>query len=145
MGTNLSQNEQNFDYIWIDSNINNYENYGYSKYLLNISSKAAFFLKVDDAINFFLKIKFRIAFIIVSGSLFPEFINKLKRIIGEISAVPKIIIFTSEQTKFKIESMNLINDSFYNKGGIALNFTEVLSFLNINIIKQEVNLIRSRR
>ena len=145
MGTNLSQNEQNFDYIWIDSNINNYENYGYSKYLLNISSKTAFFLKVDDAINFFLKIKFRIAFIIVSGSLFPEFINKLKRKIGEISAVPKIIIFTSEQTKFKIESMNLINDSFYNKGGIALNFTEVLSFLNINFIKQEVNLIRSRR
>ena len=53
MGNNLSQNEQNFDYIWIDSNINNYENYGYSKYLLNISSKTAFFLKVDDAIDFF--------------------------------------------------------------------------------------------
>ena len=111
-----SSTQENYDYIWIDSNINNEENLEYSKELLKKYPNIALFTKVEDALNIFKKIKFHITFIIVSGSLFLEFIEKLKGIISEISAVPKIIIFTSESTKTKIENFQAINDSFYNNG-----------------------------
>ena len=76
--------------------------------------------------------------IIISGSLFPEFIRKLKDLELEISSVPKIIIFTSESRKSKIQAMSIINDSFYNIGGFALSIEEVKSFLNNNIINKEI-------
>ena len=68
-----------------------------------------------------------ITYIIVSGSLFAEFTKKLDKVINEISAVPKIIIFTSETTKRKIETMDIINNSFYNNGGLVIDFCKVLS------------------
>ena len=76
--------------------------------------------------------------IIVSGSLFPDFIKKLQDLEHKISSVPKIIIFTSESRKSKIQAMSLINDSFYNIGGFALNFEEVKSFLKKNIMNKEI-------
>ena len=145
MGCTSVQNKIDNDCIWIDSNINNEENSKYSKDLLRKYSNIKLFTKVENALNFFKNIKFRIAFIIVSGSLFPKFIAKLKDMIYEISSVPKIIIFTSESTKPKIEEMPLINDSFYNKGGLALSFKEVKSFLNNNLISKKLNFIRPLR
>ena len=140
-----NEQEQEFDYIWIDSNINNPENSLYSKELIKIYPNIALFQKIEDALEFFIKIKFRITCIIISGSLFPEFIIKLKGMEYKISSVPKIIIFTSESTKSKIKSMNEINDSFYNNGGFALNFEKVLSFLKNNIIYKELNFKRNLR
>ncbi len=140
-----SPTQENYDYIWIDSNINNEENLEYSKELLKKYPNIALFTKVEDALNIFKKIKFHITFIIVSGSLFLEFIEKLKGIISEISAVPKIIIFTSESTKTKIENFQAINDSFYNNGGLVLNFKEVQSFLNNNITTKKLNFSRRLR
>ena len=61
---------ENYDYIWIDSNINNEENSEYSKDLIKQYPKIALFTQVEEALNFFKKIKFSITFIIVSGSLF---------------------------------------------------------------------------
>ena len=142
MGCDAIPNEQIYDYIWIDSNINNTENYEYSRDLLTKYRNTKLFSEIEEAIVFFIQIKFRIAFIIISGSLFPEFITKLKGIINEITAVPKIIIFTSESTKPNIENMPIINDSFFNKGGIVLSFNDVLSFLKKNIIKKELNIDR---
>ena len=141
MGSSSDQKEESYDYIWIDSNINNEENSEYSKELRKKYPKIALFTKVEEALNFFKQIKFRITFIIISGSLFPDFISKLKGIIHGISSVPKIIIFTSETTKPKIEKLSIINDSFYNKGGYVLSFEEVQSFLNNNLISQKLNFI----
>ena len=136
----VEKNEQelNFDYIWIDSNINNPENSEYSKKLLEIYPNIALFQNIDNSLAFFTKIKFRITCIIISGSLFPEFILKLKGMVYKISSVPKIIIFSSKNTKTKIESMSVINDSFYNSGGLTINFEQILSFLKNNIINKEL-------
>ena len=98
-----SSTQENYDYIWIDSNINNEENLEYSKELLKKYPNIALFTKVEDALNIFKKIKFHITFIIVSGSLFLEFIEKLKGIISEISAVPKIIIFNQNRRRQKLK------------------------------------------
>ena len=135
----LKSEEQKYDYIWIDSNIKNEENLVYSYNLLKKYPNIALFQEVEKALKFFIRIKFHITCIIVSGSLFPEFLYKLKKMVHRISSVPKIIIFTSESTKPKIETMSIINDSFYNNGGIVLNFEEVLSFLKNNIMKIKLN------
>ena len=135
---NSLKNPNYYDYIWIDSDINNQENSGYSEELLKTYTNIAFFRRVNDALKFFTKIKFKMISIIVSGSLFPEFIKKLQDLEHKISSVPKIIIFTSESRKSKIQAMSLINDSFYNIGGFALNFEEVKSFLKKNIMNKEI-------
>ena len=135
---NSLKNPNYYDYIWIDSDINNQENSGYSEELLKTYTNIAFFRRVNDALKFFTKIKFKMISIIVSGSLFPDFIKKLQDLEHKISSVPKIIIFTSESRKSKIQAMSLINDSFYNIGGFALNFEEVKSFLKKNIMNKEI-------
>ena len=141
---NEVKNEEYF-YIWIDSNINNSENSQYSSYLIKKYPNMAFFTKVRDAIEYLINIKFHITYIIVSGSLFELFIYELDNVINIISGVPKIIIFTSETSKSKIEKMAKINDSFYNKGGIVLDFEEVVSFLNQKFFDKELNFIRRLR
>ena len=130
MGTSKSTNKsvenwKNYEYIWVDSNINNLENSAYSRELVKKYPNIVLCQNVEDAKIYFEKIKFRIIYIIVSGSLFVDFISQLKKLENNILTAPKIIIFTSESTKPKIEKMSIINDSFYNIGGLVLNFEEV--------------------
>ena len=143
--TNSVENWKDYDYIWVDSNINNIENSAYSRYLVKIYPNIVLFNNIEDAIIYFKTIKFRITYIIVSGSLFVEFIYKLKKVIHQISSSPKIIIFTSESSKPIIEETNIINHSFNNIGGLVINFEEVLSFLNKNFFLKELNFIRPLR
>ena len=84
-------------------------------------------------------------YIIISGSLFTDYISELKNIENKILASPRVIIFTSNSTKEKIKNMKEINDSFYNIGGLAITFDEVQSFLSKNIFGKELNLIRGLR
>ena len=129
-------------YIWIDSNIKNKENSEYSRELKTKYPNIALFKNIKDALIYFSKIKFSLTFMIVSGSLFPEFISSLKNVENKILTAPKILIFTSETTKPKIEKMDEINDSFYDIGGLVISFKEVLSFLNKNFFGKELNFIR---
>ena len=150
MGTSKSTNKsvenwKNYEYIWVDSNINNPEKIRYFICLKRKYPNICVFKGVDEAINYFLKIKFHITYIIVSGSLFKEFTLKLKSNINEISSLPKHIAFTSELIKNQIIKMDIINDSFYNIGGLVTKFENVLSFLNKNSFVQELNFIRPLR
>ena len=132
-------------YIWIDSKIKNSENFEYSKELRKKYPNITLFENLENGIKYLLKIKFKITFIIVSGSFFPEFISSLKKIENKILTVPRIIIFTSELTKQKIETMEKINHSFYDIGGLTISFDEILSFLNKSIFGKELNIIRPLR
>ena len=121
--------KKNIDYIWVDSNIGNSENSEYVKKLSKKYDNISTFPNVKDALTCLQKIKFNLTYVIVSGSLFDKFISILKDIENTISKVPKIIIFTSEETKQKIQTMKEINDSFYNIGGLVVTFEDVKSFL----------------
>ena len=66
------------------------------------------FYKREDAIKYLVKVKFRIIYIIISGSLFSEFISQLKDVIYEISVILKIIIFTSKSTKLFCQFLYLL-------------------------------------
>ena len=77
--------------------------------------------------------------IIISGSLYTEFIEKFEEILTEIFIIPKIIIFASNKEKF-LENNKKYNDkyySFYNLGGIHTSFDEIKNFLLKPINKRD--------
>ena len=85
--------------IWIDKNINNKENTDY----INQLEEEMEFLKIKpikenkEAINHLKDIKHKKVIIIVSGSLYSEFVNSFKENINDMFLVPKIIVFTSSK------------------------------------------------
>jgi len=114
------------------SNVDNKENTYYTKELKKIkNTKIDCFKNVMDALTLIKKIKFSETNIIISGSLYSEFIENFEENLKNIFIIPKIIIFTSNIGKF-IENNNNYNDnkiSFYNLGGIHIFFNEVKNFL----------------
>ena len=87
--------------IWIDQNIHNEENQRYVEDLEELDNKKIIqYQKVSDAIEYMKSILFEETKIIVSGRLFDEFINTLKKNINDICFAPKIIVFTTKEKKF---------------------------------------------
>ena len=149
MGTNneiesLKKDENSF-YIWIDSNIYSKENSEYANILKKFYKNLKLYTNIEDAIKFIKNINYQLTYIIISGSLFLEYISKFKNIQNYISIAPKLIIFTSIMTKEKIQKLDEINNPFYNIGGIAVSFEEIKMFLNKNIFGRELNFVRVLR
>ena len=140
----LEKNEDNY-YIWIDSNVKNEENSDYAKILSKLYKNLSLFTNVKDALMYLQTIKFKLTYIIISGSLFLEYIYLFKNIENNISTAPKLIIFTSESTKEKLKYEKEIKNSFYNIGGLAIYFEEVEAFLNKNIFGKELDFVRPLR
>ena len=124
--------------IWIEPNVDNEENTHYLKELKNIKdTKLSFFKNVMDALTLIKKIKFSETNIIISGSLYTEFIEKFQENLTDIFIIPNIIIFTSNKEQF-IENNEYFNDkynSFYNLGGIQTSFDDLKNFLLKQILK----------
>jgi len=140
----LEKNEDNY-YIWIDLNIKSKENSDYAKILSKLYKNLSLFTNVKDALMYLQTIKFKLTYIIISGSLFLEYIYLFKNIENNISTAPKLIIFTSESTKEKLKYVKEIKNSFYNIGGLAIYFEEVEAFLNKNIFGKELDFVRPLR
>ena len=136
----LEKNEDNY-YIWIDLNIKSKENSDYAKILSKLYKNLSLFTNVKDALMYLQTIKFKLTYIIISGSLFLEYIYLFKNIENNISTAPKLIIFTSESTKEKLKYVKEIKNSFYNIGGLAIYFEEVEAFLNKNIFGKELDFV----
>ena len=149
MGTNneiesLKKDENSF-YIWIDSNIYSKENSEYANILKQCYKNLKLYTNIEDSIKFIKNINYQLTYIIISGSLFLEYISKFKNIQNYISIAPKLIIFTSIMTKEKIQKLDEINNPFYNIGGIAVSFEEIKMFLNKNTFGRELNFVRVLR
>ena len=123
--------------FWLDANVNNKENKTYKCHLranynhYNIIS----FESVDPCIKKILQISFEDLFIIISGRLYKEFIDKFNDNLPKIKVVPKIIIFTGDKKKFlkynnDSKMKNILNDKFYNLGGIKADYINVYHFLS---------------
>ena len=130
MGGEVS-NEELENIIWIDKKIDNYENKGYIEKLEKAKLLKNKFKNVDEAIEYIKKIKFKEVKIIISGSLYKEFVENFKKNINEMYCSPKIIVFTkSEDTFLEFnQDYNDDNNKFYTFGGIATSFDEVKNFL----------------
>ena len=100
-------------------NINNEENTNYLKQLKTFkNSKIYSFDNVLDSLVLFKSLKFEETNIIISGSLYNEFIKKFEENIRDIYIIPKIVIFTLNKEKFLEKNKNYNNHSFYSLGGI---------------------------
>ena len=130
--------------IWIDPNIFGEENESYFDEL----SIKAFIIRVktvEEAMKKIYKIYFKDVFIIVSGSLFPQFYNEFKTNLYRISIVPKIVIFTSNVSGLKNslgKDQNIIGDKFYNIGGIKTDLDQIKQFIKDYSVKKNKNPIK---
>ena len=90
-----------------------------------------------DALAFIIQIKFSKTNIIISGSLYNDFIEKSEENLADIFIIPKIIIFTSNEEIFLENNKNYNNEnnSFYNLGGIQTSFKEIKNFLSKPLTK----------
>ena len=119
--------------IWIDAHINNSENTGYQeKFKETKRFEFLTYEKVDDGIEKLKDIFFEDTYLIVSGSLYPEFISYFKDNLKDIYTIPKIIIFCSNKGNFMKRNMNFkeyFEHPYFNAGGIQTKFSEVMDFV----------------
>ena len=126
---------KNTNIIWIDLNLDNEENSEYSKELKQIDSLNHKLCKnVDDAVDYMKKIKFKETKVIVSGSFYPELVERIKENLIDMCITPKIIVFTNDKNIFMKYNKDYESEDnkFYSFGGIATSFDEVKAFLNID-------------
>ena len=130
MGGEVS-NEDLENIIWIDKKIDNYENKGYIEKLEKEKLLKNKFKNVDEAIEYIKRIKFKEVKIIISGSLYKEFVESFTKNITKMYCSPKIIVFTTSEDKFLDYNKDYYdnNNKFYTFGGIATSFNEVKNFL----------------
>ena len=84
------------------------------------------------------KVKFKCIYIIVSGSMFQEFIQKFQENLSQITCIPIITIFTLH--KESCEKYQYANHPFYNSGGIHTQYDELIqTFLKFDsIVTKEI-------
>ena len=131
--------------IWIDIYIDNEENTKYLKELELLGNfKINCFKFVENAIESIKKINFEQTFIIVSGKLYKDFIEKFKENLKDIYIIPRIIIFARNEEKLVNYNKEInYNHPYYNLGGIKTSFDEVKKFIlnpkgkNSNLLNEE--------
>ena len=131
MGVGNTQKEKLENIIWIDPDIENYENKDYSEKLEKLNLLKYKFVNIEDALKCISEIKFKEVKIIISGKLYKKFVESFKQNIKEMYVAPKIIIFTSNTGKEYIFDQNFKKEDnkFYTFGGIATSYKEVENFL----------------
>jgi surface protein len=131
--------------IWLDPAIYGEENKSYFKELMSYNNYVVRVKTVEEAMNEIYNIIFQDVFIIVSGSLFPQFYNEFKANLYRICIVPKIVIFTSNGNEF-IDSLgngkNIIGDKFYNIGGVKNNLDQIKQFIKDYSKKKNISPIK---
>ena len=139
MSTNQKIKEKMSNVIWIDPNIDNEENTKYIKELQDINCfNIRYFKNVMDAITLIKSIRFIETNIIISGSLYSEFVERFKENIKDIFIIPKIIIFTLNKEKFLENYQNINSNSFFNLGGIQTSFKKIKEFLFTPLNKKDI-------
>ena len=129
--------------FWIDKDISNKENQQHQKYFK--TKLGNFMLKtynnIQDFFSKVIQIKFKVIFVVISGSLYSDYYLELKKIRKELTSVLLSIIFTSKQFKkillkeeesdfeIKPEILNSIKDSYYNYGGVTADKDDVVNFI----------------
>ncbi len=146
--TNKLYNDYNENILWLDKNVNNFENSFYQSLIMEKNTfKLSTFTEIKDCISKLKQIKFEKTYILLSGSISKDFFIEFEKIIGEIKINPIIIIFTSEEKlnlikknilsldKFTLFDINLVFDN-YNKivnqiesqNSYKLNYIEPLPY-----------------
>ena len=114
---------KNSNLLWLDFNINNYENKEYQNLIKKISQiKFYAFTNINDCVQKLITIKYEKTFVLVSGSLSSKFFAEIEKIENRLEVIPTIMIFTSNSFyvikqnilfhKCNLFNVNLIFESF---------------------------------
>ena len=90
------------------------------------------FKNVKESIKYLKLIQFEETKIIIDGNLYEDFIDLFQNEINSINVIPKICIYTDNKEQFiedNKDNENIINDPFYNYGGIITSFDEIKNFI----------------
>ena len=148
----------NIKVIWFDEQIKNEENQNNFKQLkLFFNNIEQYQLLGEGFENFYINSKenkneFKIILVIVSGRLFGRYRKKLQDNINKIINIPYTFIFTSCNFKkillsqvpdtehiLSYDTMIMVNNGFYNPGGVYDDFEELFYEMKIIINKIESN------
>ena len=117
--------------IWIDYNINNYENNKYKEQLKDIILIKGF-KTIEDGLDEIKKIKFKKVFLILSKRMFSDFIIIFEKEKTKICCCLNVIIFTQKSKRAQIEKICNNNEKI--SSGYLFNKTNI--FDNIEDIKE---------
>ena len=87
--------------IWIDENIENRENQGYSELLEKSQLLKNKCTKIEEAIEILKKISFKEVKIIIAGRLYQNFVESFKQNIKDMKVAPKIIYLRWNRHNFR--------------------------------------------
>ena len=137
--------------IWIDANVYNNENQNYlhqlgynninmnhsnveMNYISQVDQNHQYDIKIfnniENSIEYIKLLRFRDTFIIISGSLYKQFIDQLHQKLSYIYIIPDIIIFTSRKINPPKET-----NIFFNFLGVETEFEKIRIHINSFIEK----------
>ena len=118
--------------IWADpyARCQKYKNYilQYEKELEEYSVEIA--TTAEQAINMLSKYEFKLIYIIIYYKYFESFIEEYKKIINKLGIVTaNIILCENEEEKRIAEKLEYAGDPFFNPGGIATDFQQIICYI----------------
>ena len=136
----LENSNNKIDLIWFDDNINsNYENKFYLETINPILNSSAIYNNLEEGFNKYYSNSFNLIFTIVSGKLWGRYLQFFMENINKIINIPFVVIFTSQRFKdvllqkkpdeqhiLSYDTINKINDPFYNPGGVISSYDELV-------------------
>ena len=133
--------------LWIDQNNDKEENKGYIQFYSKEIEDFSFNLvtSVKEGYSFLGKFKFQLIYVILSGRLAEEFLDRYEENLRNLTVLTFNIIFCFNGKYHK--SKKYANDPFYNPGGVVTEFEEVIRILKMDKnslnINQKINIQNS--
>ena len=111
--------------IWIHKNRFKDSNAAFISFLEKRKLKFTEAFEVASGIEEIKKVHFQCIYIIISGSMFNDFVNLLKQNLNEILCLSVITIFTLHRKE--CERFEYANHPFFNPGGICTKYSEIIN------------------
>ena len=138
--------------LWLDENIHNSENSKLSNEIKKILPDIILIpcdslQKGFDELN---KLNFELAFVIISGRLFENYILKLKNEFNSLKSIPLAMVYTSKRCKNELEGITTgnyafsaitlasVKDPFLNPGGVIDLPVDIINYI-VNFNKTYYN------
>ena len=134
----------NINVVWFDENIKTNENIIFIEAIKPFLNSISIYDNFEKGFGIYCSNSFSLIFTIVNGKLWGRYLQFFMKNINKIINIPFVIIFTSESFKkillkkmpdeehiLSYDTINKINDPFYNPGGVVCSFKELVEKIRI--------------
>ena len=140
----VAKRNNNINLVWFDENINYSENQSYIKKIKPFLHSCLTYNNLEEGFTNFYSTNFTLIFTIVSGKLWERYLQLLMKNINKTIIILYTTIFTSNNFKeillqnkpdekhlLSYDSLNKINDPFYNPGGVISSYKELINKIDL--------------